>query len=351
MIYLKKYLLLFLLLIFPIRVYAYSSVVIDVDSGRILYENNSHSKELIASTTKIMTCIIVLENSDIEKEITVGDEILEMVGTNIYISVGEKLKIIDLLYGLMLRSGNDAAETLAYNTLGYDEFINKMNLKAKEIGMKNTTFSNPHGLDDNTMNYSTAYDMALLSKYAYKNKVYRKIISTKKYVTKSNLKSYVWYNRMSLLNKYKNCIGGKNGYTPKAGKSLVSYASNKNITLSVITLDDSDIYNNHINIYDKYFSLYKKYLIVDKNNFYMSDNYVNKKYYLKKSFSYILKEEEVDKISTLIEIFPTTKDYLSGKVIVNLNNEKIGEINIYEKNNKKKKDISIFQKIKALFIR
>ncbi len=351
MIYLKKYLLLFLLLIFPIRVYAYSSVVIDVDSGRILYENNSHSKELIASTTKIMTCIIVLENSDIEKEITVGDEILEMVGTNIYISVGEKLKIIDLLYGLMLRSGNDAAETLAYNTLGYDEFINKMNLKAKEIGMKNTTFSNPHGLDDNTMNYSTAYDMALLSKYAYKNKVYRKIISTKKYVTKSNLKSYVWYNRMSLLNKYKNCIGGKNGYTPKAGKSLVSYASNKNITLSVITLDDSDIYNNHINIYDKYFSLYKKYLIVDKNNFYMSDNYVNKKYYLKKSFSYILKEEEVDKISTLIEIFPTTKDYLSGKVIVNLNNEKIGEINIYEKNNKKKKDINIFQKIKSLFIR
>lgn len=347
----KKYLLLFLLLIFPIRVYAYSSVVIDVDSGRILYENNSHSKELIASTTKIMTCIIVLENSDIEKEITVGDEILEMVGTNIYISVGEKLKIIDLLYGLMLRSGNDAAETLAYNTLGYDEFINKMNLKAKEIGMKNTTFSNPHGLDDNTMNYSTAYDMALLSKYAYKNKVYRKIISTKKYVTKSNLKSYVWYNRMSLLNKYKNCIGGKNGYTPKAGKSLVSYASNKNITLSVITLDDSDIYNNHINIYDKYFSLYKKYLIVDKNNFYMSDNYVNKKYYLKKSFSYILKEEEVDKISTLIEIFPTTKDYLSGKVIVNLNNEKIGEINIYEKNNKKKKDINIFQKIKSLFIR
>ena len=351
MIYLKKYLLLFLLLIFPIRVYAYSSVVIDVDSGRILYENNSHSKELIASTTKIMTCIIVLENSDIEKEITVGDEILEMVGTNIYISVGEKLKIIDLLYGLMLRSGNDAAETLAYNTLGYDEFINKMNLKAKEIGMKNTTFSNPHGLDDNTMNYSTAYDMALLSKYAYKNKVYRKIISTKKYVTKSNLKSYVWYNRMSLLNKYKNCIGGKNGYTPKAGKSLVSYASNKNITLSVITLDDSDIYNNHINIYDKYFSLYKKYLIVDKNNFYMSDNYVNKKYYLKKSFSYILKEEEVDKISTLIEIFPTTKDYLSGKVIVNLNNEKIGEINIYEKNNKNKKDINIFQKIKSLFIR
>lgn len=347
----KKYLFLILILVFPINIYAYSSIVMDVDSGRILYENNSHSKELIASTTKIMTCIIVLENTDINKTITIGDEILDMVGTNIYISVGEKLKVIDLLYGLMLRSGNDAAQTLAYNTIGYDEFVNKMNLKAKEIGMKNTTFSNPHGLDDNTLNYSTAYDMALLSKYAYKNKVYRKIISTKKYVTKSNLKSYVWYNRMSLLSKYKNCIGGKNGYTPKAGKSLVSYAKNKNVTLSVITLDDSEIYNNHINLYDRYFSLYKKYLIVDKDNFYISNNYVDKKYYLKKSFSYILKDEELDKVSTLIEIFPTTKNSLSGKVIINLNNEKIGEVDIYQKKNKKKKDNNIFQKIKSLFIR
>ena len=233
--------LLLIVIIFPISVFATSNIVMDVDSGRILYEDNSHSKQLIASTTKIMTCIIVLENSDIEKYITVGDEVLEMVGTNIYISVGEKIKIKDLLYGLMLRSGNDAAQTLSYNVLGYDEFVNKMNLKAKELGMNDTIFNNPHGLDDKTMNYSTAYDMALLSKYAYKNKIYRKIIGTKKYVTKSSLKSYVWYNRMSLLNQYKNCIGGKNGYTPKAGKSLVSYAKNNNLILTIISLDDNNI--------------------------------------------------------------------------------------------------------------
>lgn len=316
----------------------------DVDSERVLYEENSHSKELIASTTKIMSCIIVLENSDIETEITVGDEILEMVGTNIYISVGEKLKIKDLLYGLILRSGNDAAETLAYNTLGYDEFINKMNLKAKEIGMKDTIFTNPHGLDDKTMNYSTAYDMGLLSKYAYKNKIYRKIISTKKYSAKSNLKSYIWYNRMSLLNKYKKCIGGKNGYTPKAGKSLVSYARNNDLVLTIVSLDDSEIYKNHEYLYDKFFSMYKRYMIIDKDNFNIENGYINK------SFYYPLREEEIDNITTLIEMYPKSRNNIIGKVSIKLNNEDIGYLNIYEKY-KKKKDKSIFLKIKSLFIR
>ena len=335
--------LILLLLLIPINVYSLSTIVMDIDSGRILYENNSHSKDLIASTTKIMTCIIVLENSDIEKEITVGDEILEMVGTNIYISVGEKLKIKDLLYGLILRSGNDAAETLAYNTLGYDEFINKMNLKAKEIGMKDTTFSNPHGLDDNTMNYSTAYDMAILSHYAYKNEIYREIISTKKYSTKSNLKSYVWYNRMSLLNNYKKCIGGKNGYTPKAGKSLVSYAKDGDLTLTIISLDDKDIYNNHEYLYDKYFSKYKKYKIIDKN-LYIPNGY------LKKSFSYPLTDDEIDRLSTLINIYPENRNNIIGKITIRLDNKEIGKLNIYKKF-KKKKDNNIFLKIKSLFIR
>lgn len=338
----KKIILLFLF-IFPINVFA-STIVMDVDSGRVLYEENSHSKELIASTTKIMSCIIVLENSDIETEITVGDEILEMVGTNIYISVGEKLKIKDLLYGLILRSGNDAAETLAYNTLGYDEFINKMNLKAKEIGMKDTIFTNPHGLDDKTMNYSTAYDMGLLSKYAYKNKIYRKIISTKKYSAKSNLKSYIWYNRMSLLNKYKKCIGGKNGYTPKAGKSLVSYARNNDLVLTIVSLDDSEIYKNHEYLYDKFFSMYKRYMIIDKDNFNIENGYINK------SFYYPLREEEIDNITTLIEMYPKSRNNIIGKVSIKLNNEDIGYLNIYEKY-KKKKDKSIFLKIKSLFIR
>ena len=153
----------------------------DLDSGRILYENNPNRKMLIASITKIMTAIVAIENGDLTKEITVGDEVLSMYGTNIYVEVGEKMKLRDLLYGLLLRSGNDASVVIAKAVGGSEEkFVELMNKKAKEIGMKNTIFRNSHGLDEETENYSTAYDMALLSRYAYKNKTYRNIVSTNK---------------------------------------------------------------------------------------------------------------------------------------------------------------------------
>lgn len=303
-----------------------------MNSDRILYDNNAHEKLLIASTTKIMTCLIVLENMDINKEIKVGEEVLSMYGTNIYIEVGEKLKVKDLLYGLMLRSGNDAAITLAVNTAGSEEkFVKLMNKKSKEIGMKDTVFNNPHGLDESTKNYSTAYDMALLSKYAYQNKLYRKIISTKKYISTSSLKTYSWYNRMSLINNYKYCLGGKNGYTPKAGKTLVSIAKKNNTTLTIVSLDDNDIYNHHQVLYDKYLNEYKTYTVIDKNNFSIDPTLIDNKVYLKKSFKYILNENEKNNINTIIKITNTNKSKVIGKMIITLNNKKIGELKIYKK--------------------
>lgn len=326
----KKIIFFLILLLLPIYVFAgsgNSTIVMDVDSGRILYQNNIRQKQLIASTTKIMTCIIVLENSNINSKITVGDEVASMYGTNIYIEKGEKIKIIDLLYGLMLRSGNDAAITLAVNTLGEDEFIKKMNDKAKELGMEDTTFNNPHGLDDKTMNISTAYDMALLSRYAYQNDTFRKIISTKKYTTKSSKKSYVWYNRVSILNSYKYSLGGKNGYTPKAGKALVSYAKKDNLTLMIVSLNDYSIYENHRNLYDEYFSKYKNYTIVKKGSF--SINGI--KYYTKKKFLYPLLEEEIEDVSTLLKINGKSKGKSNCKIEIRLKNEVIGTLNVYKK--------------------
>lgn len=322
-----------------------STIIMDVNSGRILYQKNINEQQLIASTTKIMTCIVVLENSDINKEIVVGDEVLSMYGTNIYIEPGEKLKILDLLYGLMLRSGNDAAITLAVNTLGEEKFIDKMNEKARELGMNNTVFNNPHGLDEKTQNYSTAYDMALLSKYAYKNSIYRKIIYTKKYVTKSSIKSYVWYNRMGLLNEYKNCIGGKNGYTPKAGKSLVSYAKKDNLILTIISLNDSSIYQNHKDLYNKYFSLYNNYKIVEKGNLYIN----GEEYYINKDFKYPLTIKEKNNISTLVRINSKSFDKEIGKIEIRLDNSIIGNIKVYKKNQIKKENKSLFKKIINLF--
>ena len=349
---LKKFLFLFILFFFPLCVFAdsgTSTIVMDVDSGRILYEKKINDKSLIASITKIMTCIIVLENSDIEKEITVGDEVLSMYGTNIYVEPGEKLRIIDLLYGLMLRSGNDAAISLAYNTLGEDKFIYEMNLKAKELGMNNTIFSNPHGLDDVSGNYSTVYDMALLAKYAYKNDIYKKIISTKKYATKSSLKSYVWYNRMSLLNNYKYCVGGKNGYTPRAGKTLVSYAKKNNLTLLIVSFNDSSLYNNHESLYNYYFSKYKKYLIVDKHKFKINSLGNNYKYYAKESFIYPLAVDEVDSIATLVKIDSNNVDNTVGTIEIRFNGELIKVIDIEKKKTQKKESCNLFCNIKNLF--
>lgn len=329
---------------------ASSTIIMDIESGRILYSNNIHNQRLIASITKIMTCIIVLENNNLDKEITIGKEILSMYGTNIYLEVGEKIKIKDLLYGLMLRSGNDAAITLAINTFGSEEkFVAKMNEKAKQLGMNDTIFLNPHGLDEKTKNYSTAYDMAILSRYAYKNSIYRKIISTKKYNAKSSIKSYLWYNRMSLLNNYKYCVGGKNGYTPSAGKTLVSIAKKNNIVLTIVSLNDNDLYNNHKKLYNKFINNYNLYTIIDKNNFKISSNFSKEQLYIKNSFRYPLTKDELEDVSTFVKLSNITKDNIIGNIIIKLKEEEIGNIKIYRK--KKKEEPNLFKKTINLFLR
>lgn len=318
----------------------------DIESGRVLESSKSHNQGLIASTTKIMTCIVTLENADLSKNVVVGDEIDGIDGTNIYIEKGEKIKIVDLLYGLMLRSGNDASMVLAYNVFdSYDSFIDKMNETAKKIGMKDTVFTNPHGLDDKSLNKSSAYDLALLGQYAYHNEMFRKIISTKKYLTSTNVKSYAWYNRVSILNEYKYSTGGKNGYTPRAGKTLVSFAENADLKLVCVSLDDDDIYNTHKKLFNKQFEKYKNYIIVDKDNFFIDNSLINEDVYLKESFSYPLMEEELDKVSTFIKIDN------DSRVIIKLGDFEIGNIKLYKKKINKKKEFNLFQWIGNLFTR
>ena len=275
-----------------------------------------------------------------------------MYGTNIYIEVGEKMTIKDLLYGLLLRSGNDAATTLATNVSKTEkDFVKLMNKKAKEIGMKNSIFENPHGLDEETQNYSTAYDMALLSKYAYQNKKYRKITGTTKYETKTDNKSYLWYNRNKLLTNYKYCTGGKNGYTPSAGKTLVTTASKNNLELTIVTLNDPNEYETHKSLYEKIYDKYKNYKIVDKNNFSIDKSFYDKKIYLKDSFYYPLTNEEINNIKTVVEIKNSNSNRPKiGKVKIYLSNKKIGELPIYTKQ-KEKENKSLLQKFKKLILR
>ena len=352
----KIVIIFFMLILFPINVFSLSyncksCLLMDVDSGRVLYSKDENTPRLIASITKIMTAIIVLENMDLDKRIIVGDEVLNMYGTNIYVKVGEELSVRDLLYGLMLRSGNDAAIVLAVNTSGSEMiFVDKMNEKAKQLGMSNTFFQNCHGLDDETKNYSTAHDMAILSRYAFQNEKYRKIISTRKYVCKSSFKSYIWYNRVSLLTSYKYCVGGKNGYTPKAGKTLVSYAKKGDLILMAVTLNDSEIYDTHKRIYNDFFEKYSNYLIVDKDSFGLSSFFSNKNLYLKKSFKYPLTKSEISNVSTVLKLFSQTKDNVVGKIVIKYNDEEIGNVKIYAKKSKKTRE-SFLQKIINLILR
>ncbi len=324
-----------------------SSVIMDMDTGRVLYEKNANEKMLIASTTKIMTAILTLENADITEEIIIGNEILTMYGTNIYIEVGEKMKIIDLLYGLLLRSGNDAAIALATYIGGTEEnFVKMMNEKAKQLGMLNTTFENSHGLDDDTTNYSTAYDMALLSSYANMNKTYQEISNTTKYTTSTKNKSYLWYNRNKLLTTYEYCTGGKNGYTPSAGRTLVTTATKGTQNITIVTLNDQNEYETHIELYNYAFATYKNYKIIDKNNLKLDNQNIVGNIYVKENFIYPLKDSEKEKITT--EIVLLNKKEQSGKkgiIKIKLADELIGKVNIYEKT-EKKEDESIFSKLK-----
>jgi len=341
-------------IIFPISVIgadtSRSSIVMDLDSGRILYEKNSHQKRLVASTTKILTAITTIEKMDLDKQITVGEEVLKMYGTNIYIEIGEKITIKDLLYGLLLRSGNDAAVALAVAVSGSEEnFVKLMNEKAQEIGMKDSIFQNPHGLDEKTKNYSTAYDMALLSQYAYQNKTYREIVGTKKYIVSTGNKTYLWYNRNKLLSSYKYCTGGKNGYTPSAGKTLVTTASKNNLNLTVVTLNDGNIYNTHQYLYEEMFHKYQNYKIIDKNEFYMDQSFYNGTLYLNDSFFYPLSENELDEIKTRVSISNNQAEGQVGNIFIYLGNQKIGDIPIYRK--KVTKNISWLSKIRNLFTR
>lgn len=312
-----------------------SSIVMDIETGRILYKNNINDSMLIASTTKIMTFLVAYTYAKerLDEKVIAGDEVLKMYGTNIYIEMNEEMTLRDLLYGLMLRSGNDASVVIAtYVSGNIDDFVYLMNEKAKEIGMINTSFKNPHGLDEETKNYSTSYDLAVLTRYLYLNiPLYKEIGGTKNYSTKSNLKSYAWTNRCKLIFTYDKTTTAKNGYTPSAGKSLASTASNNNLNLLVVTLDDPNIYGTHENLYEYFFSKYYNYTLLSKDDFVLSDNLIPAKTMIKNSFIYPLTKEERENVTTKIIINDKDDSEIKGIVNILLNDEIIHSENIYEK--------------------
>ena len=331
---------------------AYEYVLMDMDSGRVLASKNMNSPRLIASITKIMTAIIALENKNPNDIVKVDDSISKSYGSGIYISVGEEIKLIDLLYGLMLRSGNDAAMMIASYVAGSeDKFIKLMNEKAKQLGMKNSIFYNASGLDTETIgNKSTAYDMAILTSYAMKNNTYKEIVKTKKYTVKTNLKTYVWHNKNKLLS-YDYITGGKTGYTERAKRTLVSTASKNNMNLVVVTLNDSDDWNTHKELYEMAFNNYKSIKVLNKNNFQVLNDKYYDKLYIKNDVYLTLKKGESKSLVSHVKL-EKKRNYQNGDLVGNnyiyLGNTLVHTEPIYAKRTNNKNE-SLFYKIKKWF--
>ena len=347
----KMFLLLLLLIPFTINAYgtsATSAILMDTDSGRIIYGSNINNVRSVASISKIMTAIVAIESGKLDEIVVVGEEINTAYGSGIYIKVGEELTLRDLVYGLMLRSGNDAALAIA-NFVGgsVDNFVVIMNNYAKTIGMKNTTFNNPSGLDQEKGNYSTAYDMALLTKYAMQNKEFKTIVGTKKYELKTNLNYYLWDNKNKLLSSYKYATGGKTGFTNKAKRTLVTTASKNNVNLVAVTLNDGNDFQEHKNLFEEAFNEYKSYKILakDKINILGETYYKDYDFYLNEDFYYAMKKDETNSILIRFEL-KKIKNYQSnanvGKVYVYFKDKQIYENNVYLKASSKK---NIFKKV------
>lgn len=225
----------------------------DADTGAVFYEKNADVPSLIASTTKIMTGLLVCENCDLDEKVTVPQEAVGIEGSSVYLRAGETLTVRDLLYGMLLQSGNDAATALALHLSGSVEaFAEQMNKKVCELGLTNTHFANPHGLDDEG-NYGSARDLATLTAYALKNPDFAQAVSTKSY----RVGERCFVNHNKLLWRCEGAIGVKTGYTKKAGRILVSAAERNGRTLICVTVSAPDDWNDHCKLYDYGFSQYE----------------------------------------------------------------------------------------------
>lgn len=242
--------------VLPLKKQSRGAVVIEQSSKRVLYDEGMNEKCYPASTTKVLTALCVLENLPLDKIITVPKEAEGVEGSSIYLKAGQKISVKDLLLGLMLRSGNDAAVTLAVATSGnIQNFTDLMNKTARKCGADGSNFVNPHGLHDE-MHYTTAYDLALICAKAYENEDFCEIVSTSKAkITVDDEARYIG-NKNKLLHLYDGANGVKTGFTKKSGRCLVSGAKRSGMQVIGVVLNHSDMWNDTIRMLDFAFDNY-----------------------------------------------------------------------------------------------
>lgn len=224
-----------------------SSIVLDLYNNEVLYENNAYKKMLPASLTKVLTAYVAYKYYDLDDFVVITYDMINVEGSRIYLEVGDVISVKDLIYGLLLCSGNDAALALAYKYSGVlDDFIYLMNKTKEELGMKDSYFENPHGLDGVTNNYTTAYDLAILYSACYKIDFFKEVFRTKTYKSVNyEYKILTFRNKHRLVHTEDNCLGGKTGYTKKAGRTLITGFENEFNQVVVVTLDAYNDWDLH----------------------------------------------------------------------------------------------------------
>ena len=241
-------------------------ILMEQNTRQIIKCKNENMTMPIASTTKIMTAIIAAENADPEDVFTVSENAQNQEGSSIYLREGDRISVKDLLYGLLLNSGNDAAVALSEGVSGStDEFVRLMNDKAREIGCKNTSFKNPSGLCEED-HYSTAYDLALITAYAKDVPLISEIMATKFYNIEDTSSITYLKNHNKLLWQYKYCTGGKTGFTKLSGRCLATTAEKDGVRLVAVTLNCPDDWRVHRGLLDYGFESVSKIAIIEKGN-------------------------------------------------------------------------------------
>lgn len=330
-----------------------ASVVIEENSGRVLSQNNKDERLAMASTTKIMTALVVLNNcNDLQEKVLIDDRAVGIEGTSMYIRKNEVLTIEELLYGLILPSGNDAAMALAYfvGKGNLQSFVDLMNQTATDLKLANTHFDNPHGLDSKN-HYTSAYDLAIITSKAMQNKTFREIVSTKiKQISgNSEVKNRFLRNKQKLLKTLDGCNGVKSGFTDNAGRCLVTSCVRDGMEVICVVLNCPNMFEESAKLINDAFENFSLETIIEPY-YYISNIKVENgtkdevKVYSMKSCKYPLKttEKTLINIETEIEeslVSPIKKEQIVGKIKVYFENELIFSENIYTMESVDSKDI------------
>ena len=292
--------------IFTKNISAKAATLYEPTSKKVIYSKNGEERLPMASTTKIMTAMVVVDNCNTMETVIIGPESVGVEGSSAYLSEGDEYTVLELLYALMLQSANDAATALAYYVAGgISEFSEMMNRKANDLGLENTHFTNPHGLDAED-HYTTSNDLAIMSAELLENEILREIVSTYKKTFTYDERTRTYINHNKLLRLYADAAGVKTGFTKRSGRCLVGAAERDGMTFISVTLDAPSDWSDHTALLDFAFDSYEKIQLTAKGDYLQNINVVGgdkeSVYISAKENLEVIKEKETTDIEEIISL-------------------------------------------------